>query len=77
MGIITSKTLAVVLNWNKVACYLHVSGETLSQVEESKNVKVLFRNETKIEPAIGNRIRVASRVMWSLYQSVVSKKELS
>ena len=77
MRISTSKSEAMVLNWKKVACSLWVGGELLPQVEEFKYLGVLFKSEGRMEREINRRISAAAAVMWSLYRSVVVKRELS
>ncbi len=77
MRIGTSKSEAMVLSWNKVACPLQVGGEFLLQVDEFKYLGVLFTSEGRMEREIDRRIGAASAVMRSMYQSVMVKKELS
>ncbi len=57
----------------KLACPLQVGGELLPQVEEFKYLGVLFTSEGRMEREIDRRLTV----MWSMYRSVVVKKELS
>ncbi|KAK3526805.1 hypothetical protein QTP70_033550 [Hemibagrus guttatus] len=77
MRVSTSKSEAMVLDWKKVACTLQVGGEVLPQVEEFKYLGVLFTSEGRMDREIDRRIGAAAAVMWSMYQSVVVKKELS
>ncbi len=77
MRISTSKSEAMVLDRKKVACPLRVGGELLPQVEEFKYLGVLFTSEGRMEREIDRRIGAAAAVMWSLYRSVVVKRELS
>uniref|UniRef100_A0A672FD98 Reverse transcriptase domain-containing protein n=1 Tax=Salarias fasciatus TaxID=181472 RepID=A0A672FD98_SALFA len=77
MRISTSKSEAMVLDRNKVACPLQVGRETLAQVEEFKYLGVLFTSGGQMEREIDRRIGAAAAVMQSLYRSVVVKKELS
>ncbi|KAK3514284.1 hypothetical protein QTP70_012901 [Hemibagrus guttatus] len=70
-------TEVVVLDWKKVACTLQVGREVLPQVEEFKYLGVLFTSEGRMDREIDRRIGAASAVMWSMYRSVVVKKELS
>ncbi|CAM4611183.1 unnamed protein product [Leuciscus chuanchicus] len=77
MRISISKSEAMVLSWKRVACPLQVGGEFLPQVEEFKNLGVLFTSEGRMEWEIDRRIGAASAVMRSMYRSVVVKKELS
>ena len=49
MRISTSKSEAMVLGWEKVACPLRVGGERLPQVEEFKYLGVLFAIEGRME----------------------------
>ncbi|KAI3355708.1 hypothetical protein L3Q82_004202 [Scortum barcoo] len=77
MRISTSKSEAMVLDRKRVACPLQVGGEVLPQVEEFKYLGVLFTSEGKMEREIDRRIGAASAVMWSVYRTVVVKKELS
>ncbi|KAK3551509.1 hypothetical protein QTP70_017371 [Hemibagrus guttatus] len=56
---------------------LEVGGELLPQVEEFKYLGVLFTSERRMDREIDRRIGAAAAVMWSMYQSVVVKKELS
>ncbi|XP_016305013.1 uncharacterized protein LOC107660256 [Sinocyclocheilus anshuiensis] len=78
MRISTSKSEAMVLSRKKVDCPLQVGGgELLPQVEEFKYLGVLFTSEGKMERQVDRRIGAASAVMWSLYRSVLVKKELS
>ncbi|KAI3361110.1 hypothetical protein L3Q82_013312, partial [Scortum barcoo] len=69
MGISTSKSEAMVLDQKRVACPLWVGGEILPQMEEFKNLGVLFTSEGKMEREINRRIGAASAVMWSVYQN--------
>ncbi|KAK3517715.1 hypothetical protein QTP70_016131 [Hemibagrus guttatus] len=55
------------------SCGRKVGGEVLPQVEECKYPGVLFTSEGRIDRQIG----AAAAVMWSMYRSVVVKKELS
>ena len=59
MRIITSKSEAMVFHWRKVASFLQVSRESLSQVEG------------QMEHEIGRWIGAALAVMQSLYRTVV------
>ncbi|KAI3358013.1 hypothetical protein L3Q82_003033 [Scortum barcoo] len=77
MRIGTSKSEAMVLNWKRVACPLWVGGEVLPQVEEFKDLGVLFTSEGKMEREIDRRIGTASAVMRSGYRTVMVKKEPS
>ncbi|KAK3530762.1 hypothetical protein QTP70_000798 [Hemibagrus guttatus] len=77
MRVSTSKSEAMVLNWKKVACTLQVGGEFLPQVEEFKYLGVLFTSEGRMDCEIDRRTGAAAAVMWSMYRSVVVKKELS
>ncbi len=60
-----------------MACPLQVSEEFLPQVEEFKYLGVLFTSEGRMQREIDRRIGAASAVMWSMYWSVMVKKELS
>ncbi|KAK3508912.1 hypothetical protein QTP70_013723 [Hemibagrus guttatus] len=73
----TSKSEAMVLDRNKVACTLQVGGEVLPQVEEFKYLGVLFTSEGRMDREIDRRIGAAAAVMRSMYRSAVVKKELS
>ncbi|KAK3548428.1 hypothetical protein QTP70_012986 [Hemibagrus guttatus] len=77
MRVSTSKSEAMVLDRKKVACTLQVGGEVLPQVEEFKYLGVLFTSEGRMDHEIDTRIGAAAAVMWSMYRSVVVKKELS
>ncbi|KAK3534617.1 hypothetical protein QTP86_016770, partial [Hemibagrus guttatus] len=77
MRVSTSKSEAMVLNRKKVACTLQVGGEVLPQVEEFKYLGVLFMSEGRMDREIDRWIGAAAAVMWSMYWSVVVKKELS
>uniref|UniRef100_A0AAY5JVS7 Reverse transcriptase domain-containing protein n=1 Tax=Esox lucius TaxID=8010 RepID=A0AAY5JVS7_ESOLU len=77
MRISTSKFEAMVLSRKRVACPLQVGGECLPQVEEFKYLRVLFLSKGRMEREIDRRIGAASAVMWSMYRSVVVKKEVS
>ncbi|KAK3505725.1 hypothetical protein QTP70_020346, partial [Hemibagrus guttatus] len=77
MRVSTSKSEAMVLDRKKVACTLQVGGEVLPQVEEFKYLGVLFTSEGRMDREIDRRIGAAAAVMWSMYRSVVVKKELS
>ncbi|KAK3552841.1 hypothetical protein QTP86_022544 [Hemibagrus guttatus] len=77
MRVSTSKSEAMVLDRKKVACTLQVGGEVLPQVEEFKYLGVLFTSEGRMDCEIDRRIGAAAAVMWSMYRSVVVKKELS
>ncbi|KAK3568587.1 hypothetical protein QTP86_009401 [Hemibagrus guttatus] len=76
MRISTSKSEAMVLDWKKVAFTLQVGGEFLPQVEEFKYLGVLFTSEGRMDREIDRWIGAAAAVMWSMYQSVLVKKEL-
>ena len=67
----------MVLSRKRVPCPLQVGGELLPQVEEFKYLGVLFPSEGRMEREIDRRIGASSAVMWSMYLSVVVKKELS
>ncbi|KAK3556570.1 hypothetical protein QTP70_010765 [Hemibagrus guttatus] len=73
----TSKSEAMVLDRKKVPCTLQVGGEVLPQVEEFKYLGVLFTSGGRMDREIDRRIGAAAAVMWSMYRSVVVKKELS
>ncbi|KAK3540844.1 hypothetical protein QTP86_002355 [Hemibagrus guttatus] len=77
MRVSTSKSEAMVLDREKVACTLQVGGEFLPQVEEFKYLGVLFTSEGRMDREIDRRIGAAAAVMRSMYRSVVVKKELS
>ncbi|KAK3547532.1 hypothetical protein QTP86_021516, partial [Hemibagrus guttatus] len=77
MRVSTSKSEAMVLDRKKVACTLQVGGEVLPQVEEFKYLGVLFTSEGRMDCEIDRQIGAAAAVMWSMYRSVVVKKELS
>ncbi|KAK3572533.1 hypothetical protein QTP86_034321, partial [Hemibagrus guttatus] len=77
MTVSTSKSEAMVLDRKKVACTLQVGGEVLPQVEQFKYLGVLFTSEGRMDREIDRRIGAAAAVMWSMYRSVVVKKELS
>ncbi|KAK3513875.1 hypothetical protein QTP70_032883, partial [Hemibagrus guttatus] len=77
MRVSTSKSEAMVLDREKVACTLQVGGEFLPQVEEFKYLGVLFTSEGRMDREIDRRIGAAAAVMPSMYRSVVVKKELS
>ncbi|KAK3529838.1 hypothetical protein QTP86_007201 [Hemibagrus guttatus] len=77
MRVSTSKSEAMVLDRKKVACTLQVGGEVLPQVEEFKYLGVLFTSEGRMDREIDRRINAAAAVIWSMYRSVVVKKELS
>ena len=77
MKISTSNSGAMVLNRKKVACSLRIGGEFFSQVEEFKYLGALFTSEGRMEREIDRRVGAAAAVMWSLYRSVVVKRELS
>lgn len=64
--------------YNRTVCPLWVAGETLSQVEQFKYLRVfLLSIEQKLVCEIDGRIGAASAAMRSLYWSVLVKKELS
>ncbi|KAK3524537.1 hypothetical protein QTP70_029847, partial [Hemibagrus guttatus] len=77
MRVSTSKSEAMVLDQKKVACTLQVGGEVLPQVEQFKYFGVLFTSEGRMDREIDRRIGAAAAVMWSMYRSVVVKKELT
>ncbi|KAK3538438.1 hypothetical protein QTP86_003713 [Hemibagrus guttatus] len=77
MRVSTSKSEAMVLDWEKVACTHQVGGEFLPQVEEFKYLRVLFMSERRMDRKLDRRICAAAAVMRSMYWSVVVKKELS
>ncbi len=64
MRISTSKSEAMVISREKVACPLQVGGEFLPQMEEFKYLGVLFMSEGRMEREIDRRIGAASAVMW-------------
>ncbi|KAK3518521.1 hypothetical protein QTP70_001509 [Hemibagrus guttatus] len=74
MRVSTSKSEAMVLDWEKVACTLQVGGEFLPQVEE---FKYLVMSEGRMDREIDRRIGAAAAVMRSMYRFVVVKNELS
>ncbi len=63
MRISTSKSEAMVISREKVACPLQVGGEFLPQMEEFKYLGVLFMSEGRMEREIDRRIGAASAVM--------------
>lgn len=68
----------MVLEWKlKVVCSLQVVGAILPQVEEFKYLRVLFTSGGTMEGEMDRQIGAAAAVKWSLYRSVVVKKELS
>ena len=73
----TSKSEARVRNQGKVTCLLQVGEESLPQVEEFKDLGVLFTSEVKMERGMDRRIGAASAVMQALRRFVRSKGELS
>ncbi|KAK3514795.1 hypothetical protein QTP70_032195, partial [Hemibagrus guttatus] len=77
MRVSTSKSEAMVLDREKVACTHQVGGEFLPQVEEFKYLRVLFMSEGRMDRKLDRRICAAAAVMRSMYWSVVVKKELS
>ena len=60
-----------------MACTLWVGGEFLPQVEEFSYLEVLFTSERRMERKIDRQIGAAAAEMWSLYWSVVVKREPS
>ncbi|KAK3536056.1 hypothetical protein QTP70_026011 [Hemibagrus guttatus] len=74
MRVSTSKSEAMVLDRNRVACTPQVGGEFLPQVEEFKYLGVLFTSEGKMDREIHRWIGAAAAVMRSVYRSVVVKK---
>lgn len=58
-------------------CPLWVRSESLPQVKEFKNLKVLFTSEGKVELQMDKLFGEASAVMQALGQTVVVKRELS
>ncbi len=56
MRISTSKSETMLLSWKRVDCPLRVGEELLPQVEEFKDLKVLFTSEGKMEQEIDRRI---------------------
>ncbi|KAK3517503.1 hypothetical protein QTP70_012581 [Hemibagrus guttatus] len=77
MRVSTSKSEAMVLDRKKVSCTLQVGGELLPQVEEFKYLGILFTSEGRMDCEIDRQISAVAAVMWSMYRSVVVKKELS
>ncbi|KAK3527697.1 hypothetical protein QTP86_034170 [Hemibagrus guttatus] len=77
MRVSTSKSEAMVLDRKKAACTLQVVGEFLPQVEEFKYLGVFFTTEGRMDRDIDRQIGAAAAVMWSMYRSVVVKKELN
>lgn len=53
----TSISEALVLTGKRVACPLQVGGEVLPQVEEFKNVGVLFTCEAKMERELSQKAK--------------------
>jgi len=45
----SSKSKAMVLNWKKMKCSLHIRNESLPQAEEFKYLEVLFTSDTKLD----------------------------
>ncbi|KAK3547403.1 hypothetical protein QTP86_018910, partial [Hemibagrus guttatus] len=74
MRVSTSKSEAMVLDWEKVACTLQVGGEFLPQVGE---FKYLVMSEGRMDREIDRRIGAVAAVMRSMYRFVVVKNELS
>ncbi|KAF7641846.1 hypothetical protein LDENG_00270560 [Lucifuga dentata] len=58
-------------------CSLQVRGESLPQMEELKDLGVLFTSGCMMEPEIDRWIGVASEGLRTLYQTVEVKRELS
>ncbi|KAK3528727.1 hypothetical protein QTP70_010164 [Hemibagrus guttatus] len=77
MSISISKSEAMVLDRKKVACTLQVGGEFLPEMEEFKYLGVLFTSKGRMDRESDRQISAAAAVMWSMYRSVVVKKELS
>ncbi|KAL6462549.1 hypothetical protein MHYP_G00289710 [Metynnis hypsauchen] len=81
MKISTSKSetmvLSMVLSRKRVECSVQVGCEFLPQVEEFKYLGILFTSEGRMEREVDRRIGAASAVMWTLYRSVMVKRELS
>jgi len=75
MGVSTSKSEAMVLCRKTVECSLRVGSKLLSQAKDFKYLRVLFRNEGKME--MERRIGAASAVIRALYRSILMKRELS
>ena len=75
MRINTSKSETMVLSQKRVGCLPQVG--SLPQVEEFNYVRILFTGEGRTEQEIDRRLSAASAIMWSLYWSVVVKRELS
>ena len=76
MRVSTSKSKTMVLSQKRVKSLLLVGSEVRPQVEEFKNIGVLFTSDGRREREIGRRIGAAS-VLWTLYRSAVVKRELS
>ncbi|KAK3559257.1 hypothetical protein QTP86_008827 [Hemibagrus guttatus] len=77
MSISISKSEAMILDRKKVACTLQVGGEFLPEMEEFKYLGVLFTSKGRMDRESDRQISAAAAVMWSMYRSVVVKKELS
>ncbi|KAF7648618.1 hypothetical protein LDENG_00154150 [Lucifuga dentata] len=77
MRISTSKSEMMVLCQKKVDCSLQVRGESLPQMEEFKYLHLTLTSEGKMECEIDRWIGAASEVLWTLYWTVVVKRELS
>lgn len=74
---ISTVSKAMVIDWKRVKCPLHVGKELLPQVKEFKHHGVLFISDGKAEQEMDRQIVVVYMVMWAPLQSVVVKRELS
>lgn len=73
LRISTSKSVAMVLSWERVECPPWVREDVLPQEEEFKHLGGKGRMEREAD----KRIRVVATVMWTLHRSVVVKRELN
>ena len=77
MRISTSKSETMVLSRTPEDCPIRVGNDSLPQVREFKYLGVLFSSEGRMEHELDRRIGAAGAVLRSLYQTIVTKRELS
>jgi len=73
----TKKIEVLCLSGRPRQCILHVSGNTLQQVETFKFLGVVFTSDGSRNKGIDSRIGEANAILGELYCSVVSKQELT
>ena len=77
MKISTKNTEVLCLSANPRQCTLDVSRNILQQVAKFKYFGLVLRSDGRLNEKIGTRIGKANAVLYELYRSVITKRELS